>query len=404
MEIKDYLHIVPKIEYMPSYDPKPETGWDGVKALWYQGADYQGKPTKVFAYIGFPKGKQKEKLPAVVLVHGGGGHAYAHWVKLWNDRGYAAIAMDKTGFLPDESVIGLCGVESGANEKYVHELYGEFLDENYTLGPGNDEFRGTELPIEEQWAYHSSVAVILAHNILRQDERVDANKIGIVGVSWGGVITSVVIGHDDRFAFAIPFYGCGHLGYGVKRTSLEFLKPNTQKLWGPENHFDKVKFPVMWICALKDAAFCCYSNSQSYLDTKKTGSQFSLQAEFYHSHAAAWEKEEAYRFADAVLEGKLPLAGAVEEPQDGKEVSFEIQVPEDYENLHVKLIYLTEPFSYSDEDGKAMHNYQTKDLVVEGNIVRAEVPDDAKSYYFEFSGEVDGKQLLSSTSLIMREK
>ena len=32
-----------------------------------------------------------------------------------------------------------------------------------------------------------------------------------MGISWGGVITSTVIGIDDRFAFAIPTYGCGDL-------------------------------------------------------------------------------------------------------------------------------------------------------------------------------------------------
>ena len=400
--IEEYLNIIPKIEYMSSYDPKLETGWQGVKALWYEGATYKGKPTKVFGYIGYPTQNESEKVPAVVLVHGGGGHAYAHWVKLWNDRGYAAIAIDTTGFLPDESVKGLCGVESGANEKYVRELYGEFADDNYTLGPGNDEFRGSKLPIEEQWAYHAITDIILAHNILRQDERIDENKIGIVGVSWGGVMTSLVMGYDDRYKFAIPFYGCGYLGYGVKKTSLEFLKPITQKLWGPEQDFEKIKFPVLWTCALKDASFCCYSNSRSYLDTKKSGSQLSIQADLFHSHAAAWEREEAYRFADAVLMGKLPLAGAKEEPQDAKEVVFEVEVPDDYEDLQVRLIYLTEPFSYA-EDGTPTHVYNTKELSMVDNMVRAEIPNDAKNYYFEFKGTVGGKDLISTTALIAKK-
>lgn len=30
----------------------------------------------------------------MVLVHGGEGTAFAKWVRLWNERGYAAIAMD----------------------------------------------------------------------------------------------------------------------------------------------------------------------------------------------------------------------------------------------------------------------------------------------------------------------
>ena len=97
MNIEDYLSMIPKVEYISTFDPKPSTGWDGVKALWYEGVPYKGKLTKVFAYIGYPKIKQRAKVPAVVLVHGGGGHAFAHWVKIWNERGYAAISMDVDG-------------------------------------------------------------------------------------------------------------------------------------------------------------------------------------------------------------------------------------------------------------------------------------------------------------------
>ena len=88
LSINKYLNAKPDMVRIPSFDPKPETGWQGVEAISYSGAVYQGKKTKIFAYIGFPKENKGEKVPAVVLVHGGGGHAYAHWVKLWNDRGY----------------------------------------------------------------------------------------------------------------------------------------------------------------------------------------------------------------------------------------------------------------------------------------------------------------------------
>ena len=36
----------------------------------------------------------------MVLVHGGGGTAFAEWVKAWTSRGYAAIAMDTCGQIP----------------------------------------------------------------------------------------------------------------------------------------------------------------------------------------------------------------------------------------------------------------------------------------------------------------
>ena len=48
------------------------------KAFYYAGLDYLRHKTKVFAYIGFPaNASSTNKVPAVVLVHGGGGTALA---------------------------------------------------------------------------------------------------------------------------------------------------------------------------------------------------------------------------------------------------------------------------------------------------------------------------------------
>ena len=215
MGLEEYLQVLPKEKYIPAFDPKASTGWQGIKALWYEGAEYQGKPTKVFAYIGYPQLKPGEKAPAVVLVHGGGGHAYAHWIKLWNERGYAAIAMDTEGYFPARGWKGLTGTEGEEKEKYVRELQDELENDKYTVGPYNDELAGMYKPVEEQWPYHAIVDTILAHNILRADECVDVTKIGICGVSWGSVIATLAIGYDTRYAFAIPIYGSAYLGHAV---------------------------------------------------------------------------------------------------------------------------------------------------------------------------------------------
>ena len=41
---------------------------------------------------------------------------------------------------------------------------------------------------------------------------VDAERIGVTGISWGGYLTCIVAGLDDRLKFAVPVYGCGFLG------------------------------------------------------------------------------------------------------------------------------------------------------------------------------------------------
>ena len=114
---EEFYNIYPRIQPLPEYDMKPDSIYHGIKAFFYDGADYKGKKTKVFAHIGFPEMKQGERVPAVVLVHGGGGHAFPEWIRLWNERGFAAIAMDTTGFLPREDKKGLLVTETATMPK-----------------------------------------------------------------------------------------------------------------------------------------------------------------------------------------------------------------------------------------------------------------------------------------------
>ena len=70
----------------------------GMRSFFYEGANYKGNPTWVFAYYGAPEGKVPAGgWPAVVCAHGGGGTAYPEWVRFWNKKGFAAIAMDLEG-------------------------------------------------------------------------------------------------------------------------------------------------------------------------------------------------------------------------------------------------------------------------------------------------------------------
>ena len=79
----------------PAVHPTKERPAAGMKSFFYEGAEYKGKPTWVFAYYAAPEGKAPEGgWPAVVCAHGGGGTAFPDWVRQWNKNGYAAIAMD----------------------------------------------------------------------------------------------------------------------------------------------------------------------------------------------------------------------------------------------------------------------------------------------------------------------
>ena len=387
MNIKDLLNINPRVQYFPEYDMKPDSKWHGVKALCYDGACYKGKKTKVFAHIGYPKINDGEKVPAIVLVHGGGGHAFPEWIKIWNERGFAAIAMDTTGFVPRADRKGVIGTEAANMDgEYERELYGDFAEKGYVLGPNNCAMSDYDLPIEDQWMYHAVADTIIAHNILLNDERIDSEKIGICGISWGAVITSIAIGYDTRYAFAVPIYGSGYLDYEPSPALPKIFKEEgVKKLWSAADNFDKVDFPVLWKCWTYDVAFSIGANSLSYLATKKSGSYLSISLDMYHSHFHGWSSEESYRFARCITDNKLPFIKVLNEPAGFSEIFFDIEIPEDFEDATAEIFYLTEPMEY-DEKNNMIHKWQAINADINNNIVTGKIPDGAYCYSVELSG------------------
>ena len=81
---EEFMDTLSEWDYLPEYD---QPDYPGIRALFYSGLPLNGTPTKIFAYMGVPQSASPEKpVPAVVLVHGGGGPAFTEWVKVWNDR------------------------------------------------------------------------------------------------------------------------------------------------------------------------------------------------------------------------------------------------------------------------------------------------------------------------------
>ena len=398
---EEFYNIYPRIQPLPEYDMKPDSIYHGIKAFFYDGADYKGKKTKVFAHIGFPEMKQGERVPAVVLVHGGGGHAFPEWIRLWNERGFAAIAMDTTGFVPREDKKGLLVTETATMPKdYVHELYGALSGQGYTCGPDNSRMLDCDLPHDEQWMYHAIADTILAHNILRRDERIDREKIGIAGISWGGVITSLAIGYDNRYAFAVPIYGTGHLdALTTPKLPSIFRDPKVKSLWSAADRFDKVCYPVLWKNWVYDTAFSVVGANMSYKDTQKSGSMLSMSIEMGHSHIDAWKNEDGYRFAQGIVGGFLPLIKPCEQPKGRGDISFGIEIPSDFSEITASVYYLTAPIEYG-EDNRLTQSWTALEARIENSTVYAFVPDDAVCYFVELKGTVNGKEYISDTEII----
>jgi dienelactone hydrolase len=264
----------------------------GMRPLFFEGRDWKGKPTRVFAWYGVPM-DTRGKVPAMVLVHGGGGTAFSSWVKLWNDRGYAAIAMDTCGAVPKGKY--------GAWER--HDSGGP---------PGWGGLDQIDQPVEDQWSYHAVADVILAHSLIRSFPEVDATRIGITGVSWGGYLTCIAAGVDDRFLFAAPVYGCGFLGENSAWVpALERMDDAKAQrwldLWDPSVYLPAAKMPFLWVNGTTDFAYPMDSWQKSYRLPKKERT-LCLRVNMPHGHGPAGEgPEEIHAFANSFCKDGLPL-------------------------------------------------------------------------------------------------
>lgn len=391
--LMSYMAAQTEVTYLPDYDPHShpdgENAWTHIRALSYRGTDLGGKKTRIFAYIGFPPGSDADrKVPAIVLVHGGGGHAFAEWVKIWNDRGYAAIAMDTTGFFPSAAGKGVAGREEDDGILWQHGLPEELAGDGYTHIPNNDNMSRSDAPLDQQWMLHAVVSTIGAHNILLADERVDADKIGITGISWGGVITSIAIGYDTRYAFAVPVYGSGHLDVAHSWMGPLFSPEMTGHLWSAADRFDRVKMPVLWMCYANDIAFSVNSNSLSYDDTKAAGARLCVKLQWGHSHLRGWTPEESYIFADSVVNG-APVMTAVDREPAGRRFAFTICPDATATAITARAVYITRPISYSVKPGETKATidpvWHMTECTVAGDTVTGSVPEDAVGYYVELT-------------------
>lgn len=387
-------------QYCPEYDP---AGYPNVKAIWLDGVKYGGKATKVFAYIGFPEGAgAANKVPAVVLQHGGGGYAYPNWVKLWNDRGYAAIAVCNTGYYPASQ--GITDFYSAAS--WTRSVPKNILSTDpRIMPPDNDGMNSSKGSINRMWMYHAVAQTILANSLLRADPRVETEKIGLTGISWGGVITSVAIGYDPRFAFAIPVYGSGYLNEAHSWMKNNFNSAGTRELWEPSLKLKDVKTPVLWLCWADDNCFSVNSNSKSCLDTQ--GSVLSVIQNWSHGHTEGWSRPEIYRFADWAAKGGEPLASFKTLPGDGRDISVRIILPADATEVNARVCYIDAPLSYSKNGRLHLDGQDTIDQEwhyvncdVSGDTVSAHLPDDAVDYYIELSVKCERKKYITATPLI----
>ncbi len=347
-----------------------------VHALKYAGEKYHGKATQVFAYYASPKTlgySVDNNAPGIVLVHGGGGTAFANWAMLWAERGYAAIAMDLAGCGEGRKRLSDGGPDQGHTEKF------STIDE----------------PLEDQWTYHAVANVVRGHSLLRSLDGVDADRTALTGISWGGYLTCIVAGLDDRFKVAMPVYGCGFLRENSVWKEGEFGKMTAMqsdkwhRLWDPSRYIGYATMPLMFLNGTNDFAYPMdsYAKTCALVRSKKN---YSIQLKMKHGHI--FDFPEFFLFVDQYILNGTPMPEVARPVIKKNKVAALVKA--ETALVDAKLYYTTAP-----HDQNRSRTWEIVDLAINGNRIHGDAPPkDAKVWYVAVRDE---RKAIASSELIV---
>lgn len=310
----------------------PRTRWlhrdQPVHSLCYAGEEYQGKPTEVFAFYASPQTLGEAaagdgEFPGVVLIHGGGGTAFADWAYLWAKRGYAAIAMDLSGSQPPGPKFD----DQTATPLGFHRHDRSLRQRLPNGGPDQshvEKFDSIGGSFSDDWPYHAVANVMRAHTLLRSFPEVDASRTAVTGISWGGYTTCLVASLDDRFQAAVPVYGCGflHAGESVQKPSIDQLgdrRSDWIDVYDPGSQLPHCRVPILFVNGTNDKHYPLDSYMRSY-DVVPGPKQLCVTVKMPHSHPAGWAPEEIGLFIDAHCRNGKPLPVPGEVVLNGEQV------------------------------------------------------------------------------------
>ncbi len=358
----------------------PKTEWgeqkDLTQQVFYDGEPFEGRPTRVFAYYARPLDSDGP-FPAMLLVHGGGGKAFAEWATLWAKRGYAALAMDLSGHGPDGQRLADGGPEQDDKNKFR-------------------PFAGDD--VKNMWTYHAVAAVLRGHSLLASRSEVDPERIGVTGISWGGYLTCIVAGVDNRLKAAVPVYGCGFLDQNsVWLPTFQKMPEDERKRWvdnfDPSQYLSGVSCPNLFVNGTNDFAYPLDSYQKSY-QLVPGPVELCIRVKMPHGHPDGWAPTEIGLFIDSLFKGGKPLARISAAEVRGSEAlaKVEASVPMKLAELH---------FAAASGEWKE-RQWQTMPVAYQDNLVTAPLPSQRPLVFY--LSVTDERNALVSTPHVILEK
>ena len=338
-------------------------------------AAYKGEDTYVFGYLCIPEGEIDKPLPAIVLVHGGGGTAFADLAHYWANRGYVAFSIDVEGRVPGEG--GSVTTKSNREESPMPH------------GPNNTIWADSEKPYDEQWMYHAIAAVVSSVTFLSNLPEVDPSKIGCLGISWGSVVISATAVYEDRLAFCVPIYGSIGLSGTPSREGINIDKyPRAVELWDRNDLLVNSTTPFLFVNSQVDHAFSqeVHSNCGKYLIYK----QYLFIPDLTHGHYQCMNIKEIDMFVDNICLNKDSALMQIETAPTNSLFTLKMKggQPESAVLYYTKSPKLNGNLAASTVDPAERLVWEVESLVpAEDGTFSFDVPSDSTYYFITVTGD-----------------
>ncbi len=196
-----------------------------------------GEPVRIFGYYSRPARAAAHSVPGLLILHGAGGYAVRARAEEAASRGFAAIAIDMPGRGPDRSVSRSTGPDLS-------------VENLFRLTP----------TVRHNYLYNAVHAARRGLTFLASRPEVDRARLGVCGISWGGVVTLLTSATDERVQAAVNLFGAGYLAEGstwLRR--LAAMQPQARECFtrsfDPASYAGEIACPVLSISATNDGCY-----------------------------------------------------------------------------------------------------------------------------------------------------
>jgi dipeptidyl aminopeptidase/acylaminoacyl peptidase len=253
-------------------------------------------PIRIHGFVAIPTGHAMETLPAIVYGHGAGDQADEDVARMLAAR-LSAVAISFSG--PGQ------GLSTGAPSTAQNWL-------------------NTVPDIRNSWLYQYAYSAMRAVTYLATLPQVDPQRMGMTGISAGGLMTWIANGVDDRLAAAYPIMATGDwlrslqadswfLAFPLGEAGLAADSPPAiafAQYLDPIHYADRQHAPVMLINGAQDEFFPIDTTRSTYEAVRAPEKRLEIIYDWDHGYFA--ESSRQYDTYNNVLKAAKRILGDAE--------------------------------------------------------------------------------------------